>query len=106
MAIALTALTHTPAPSADPLPARQAELLHLLRHDCGSCHGLRLQGGLGPALTPASLHTRPAPLLKAVILRGSPGTPMAPWRGLLSAADAQWLVETMKRGLPEARANR
>jgi mono/diheme cytochrome c family protein len=28
--------------------ARQAELLHLLKHDCGSCHGMTRKGGLGP----------------------------------------------------------
>ena len=31
-----------------PSAARQDELLHLLRQDCGSCHGLTLRGGLGP----------------------------------------------------------
>ena len=43
------------AAAIEPPPARQAELLHLLRHDCGSCHGLTLKGGLGPPLLPATL---------------------------------------------------
>ena len=34
-----------------PPPERQRELAHLLQRDCGSCHGGRLTGGLGPALT-------------------------------------------------------
>ncbi len=34
---------------------RQATLEHLLIQDCGSCHGLRMTGGLGPALTPQLL---------------------------------------------------
>ena len=41
------ALAVSGAPAADLNADRQAELDHLLRHDCGSCHGLRLQGGLG-----------------------------------------------------------
>jgi hypothetical protein len=40
---------------ADPTPRqRQKELIHLVRQDCGSCHGMTLQGGLGPALLPAN----------------------------------------------------
>ena len=37
------------APEAE----RARELIHIVRQDCGSCHGLTLAGGLGPALTPA-----------------------------------------------------
>ncbi len=77
---------------------RQAELRHLLEHDCGSCHGLRLTGGLGPPLTPASLGHKPTPALTATIRYGRPGTPMPPWSGLVSAEEARWLVELMKGG--------
>jgi len=31
---------------------RQTELLYLLKQDCGSCHGMTLQGGLGSSLLP------------------------------------------------------
>ena len=79
------------------IPAeRQAELRHLLAHDCGSCHGLRLTGGLGPPLTPAALGHKPTPALTAAIRYGRPGTPMPPWSGLVSAEEARWLVELMK----------
>ena len=37
-------------PGASPDAARRAELVTLVRQDCGSCHGLTLKGGLGPAL--------------------------------------------------------
>jgi cytochrome c55X len=86
-----------PANVAPDLPRRR-ELLMLLHQDCGSCHGMRLTGGLGPALTPAALVTRPAASLVATIVSGRPGTAMPPWRRFVSEAEAQWLVARMVRG--------
>jgi len=88
------AVTLAEAPDA----GRQTQLLYLLKHDCGSCHGMTRKGGLGPALLPENLHDRPEELLVTAILDGRPGTPMPPWRGELSAADARWLVEALNRG--------
>ena len=79
-------------------PARQAELKYLLEQDCGSCHGMTLKGGLGPALLPANLEGKPDGLLIAAILEGRPGTAMPPWRGLLTEAEAEWLVEQLRKG--------
>jgi cytochrome c55X len=84
--------------SAEVPSARQTELMHFLRHDCGSCHGMRLTGGLGPPLTPAALADKPAAALTATILYGRPGTPMAPWARFVSEDEARWLVDIMKRG--------
>ncbi|MGB5260559.1 MAG: cytochrome c [Gammaproteobacteria bacterium] len=79
---------------ADPLPPdRQQELQHLLVQDCGSCHGMRLTGGLGPALTPEALAGKPRDLLLATIREGRSGTPMPPWKNLLGDADIAWLVD-------------
>jgi cytochrome c55X len=83
---------------AAPDSERQAELLYLLKHDCGSCHGMTRKGGLGPALLPESLKEKPQPLLVNTVLFGRSGTPMPPWGGELSEQDAQWLVEAMLRG--------
>ncbi len=77
---------------------RQHELVELVRHDCGACHGLTLRGGLGPALTPQALAGKPSPLLTSVILDGRAGTPMPPWRPFLSEGEAAWVVEALKRG--------
>lgn len=77
---------------------RQAELLYLLKHDCGSCHGMTRKGGLGPSLLPDSLRERPEALLVNTVLDGRPGTPMPPWRGLLSEQDVRWLVDVLRRG--------
>ncbi|MGB7934834.1 MAG: cytochrome c [Gammaproteobacteria bacterium] len=74
---------------------RQAELRNLLLQDCGSCHGMRLTGGLGPALTPQALQGKPRELLITTVSEGRPGTPMPPWKPLLSESDIAWLVDHM-----------
>jgi len=85
---------------ADGVPdaARQAELLYLLKHDCGSCHGMTRKGGLGPPLLPADLKDRPRQLMVNTVLEGRPGTPMPPWRGQLTEQDVRWLVEALLQG--------
>jgi len=83
-----------------PSPARQAELLNLVRQDCGSCHGLRLEGGLGLPLTPQALKEKSPEALKQTILYGRGGTPMPPWGPFLTEAEAGWIVETLLKGLP------
>jgi cytochrome c55X len=85
--------------AAAPPAARQQELLELLRQDCGSCHGLTLQGGLGPALLPDALRDKPPEYLAATILYGLPGTPMPPWRPFLDEDEALWLAHRIKEGL-------
>ena len=77
---------------------RQSELSNLLIQDCGSCHGLKLKGGLGPALLPDALSGKSASYLSTVILQGRPGTAMPPWRELLSPAEAQWMANTLLQG--------
>lgn len=86
------------APGTPPDSARQRELLVLLKQDCGSCHGMRLTGGLGPALTPEALRTKPAESLAATIVYGRTGTAMPPWRRFMSEAEASWLVARMIDG--------
>ncbi len=77
-------------------PQRAAELDALLHQDCGSCHGLRLTGGLGPALTREALAGKPAALLAQTIRDGRPGTPMPPWKSILTEAEIQWMVKTIQ----------
>ena len=81
-----------------PGPGRQAELLHLLKHDCGSCHGMNLKGGLGPALTPEALAGKRASFLSRTILEGRSGTPMPPWAGMISRQEAAWLAMRLLQG--------
>ena len=101
-AACLCALVAMPTYAADAGPGsdRQRELVHVVRQDCGSCHGLTLQGGLGPALTPAALQEKPRQGLVATIVGGRPGTPMPPFRGILTEAEAEWIVERLIEGFP------
>jgi cytochrome c55X len=102
-AVVFAAVAAVASAAADPAPARQRELLHLLTQDCGSCHGLTLKGGLGPALTPDALAGKPPVMLQAVILHGRPGTPMPPWKAFMTEIEAAWLVEQLRAGVPDAR---
>lgn len=84
--------------SAEGLSVRQQELEHLLKHDCGSCHGMSLQGGLGSSLLPDDLKERSDDALFLTIKQGLPGLAMPPWGPLLSDSDIQWLVERLRKG--------
>lgn len=86
---------------ASPSPERSCELIRLVRQDCGSCHGLTLRGGLGPALLPDKLRDRPPESLKYTILQGRPGTAMPPWQPFMTEAEADWIVAQLLRGFPE-----
>ncbi len=82
------------APDGD----RQHEITHLLRHDCGSCHGMTLKGGLGPPLLPGSIRHQPDEVLIDVILHGVPGTPMPPWGFEINRDEAAWLIDRLREG--------
>ena len=79
--------------------ARQGELRHLLLHDCGSCHGLAMRGGLGRPLLPEALADRSDEALAEAILQGIRGTAMPPWRGELTPEEAGWMVRELRRGV-------
>jgi cytochrome c55X len=97
---ALPGLLAVPA-AAEPTAERQKELVHLVRQDCGSCHGMTLQGGLGPALLPATLADKPVEGLVATVLGGRNGTAMPPWHRFLAEEDAQWIVARLMSGFPQ-----
>ena len=97
--LALSLLLAAPLLAGEPIPAaRQQELRNLLIQDCGSCHGLTLRGGLGPALLPPQLQGKSADYLSAVILEGRPGNAMPGWRPLLSQDEARWIAERLLQG--------
>lgn len=91
------------AAGGPPDAQRQAELTRLVREDCGSCHGMRLTGGLGSALTVDALRDKPAEALVATVMYGRPGTAMPPWWTMLSEADVRWIVAQLAAGFPETK---
>lgn len=84
-----------PAAQSELPEVRQQQLVHLLRHDCGSCHGMTLKGGLGPSLLPGQIRSSDPAYLRQIITYGVPGSAMPPWQPLLSADDIDFLVETL-----------
>jgi cytochrome c55X len=85
--------------AGDPEFAR--ETVRLVRQDCGSCHGMSLQGGLGTPLTREALAGQSAEALAIIILHGKHGTAMPPWKTLLSETQARWIAERLIEGFPE-----
>ncbi|KWR89581.1 c-type cytochrome [Cupriavidus sp. IDO] len=102
MAVGSACPCTSPAP---PTPARQVQLAHWLRDDCGACHGMTLRGGLGPPLTAAALAAKPRDGLVATILYGRPGTAMPPWQPFMTQDEAQWLIERLQAGQAPAAAS-
>jgi cytochrome c55X len=95
-ALLLICTTAVAAPDA----TRQAQLEHLLRQDCGACHGLHMTGGLGPELNRAALAGQSRDSLIATVSHGRPGTAMPAWAPLLSPDDIRWLVDLLLQGYP------
>ncbi len=90
-----------PVAAEPPSALRQQQLLRMVRQDCGACHGMQLTGGLGPAITPPVLAERGGvALVYATIWYGRAGTPMPPWRGLLTEAEVRWMSQRLVEGLP------
>ena len=84
---------------ADISETRQTELMYLLKQDCGSCHGMTLKGGLGPALLPETLTGKPTELLVTTILEGRTGTAMPPWKAMLTQDEAEWIAVQLQQGV-------
>ena len=85
--------------SQTPSAERQETLIHLLKQDCGSCHGMTLKGGLGPALLPEALADKPNYVLVGTILYGRETLAMPAWDGILNKSEVEWLVAKLKEGI-------
>ena len=48
-----------------------------------------------------ALAAKDAQMLRFVILHGRRGTPMPPWSAHLTEPEAQWIVDQLKKGLPQ-----
>ena len=87
------------AASAAEFSAKEAaRLTDLVLHDCGSCHGLTLKGGLGRPLLPNDLEHYEIDILTDVILHGIPDTAMPGWDRILDKREAEWIACALKAG--------
>jgi len=91
-------INHAAAEGKEIPEQRISELNNLLIQDCGSCHGMTMKGGLGPALTPEVLNVKPRKLIEAAITYGRAGTPMPPWNKILTKQEINWMVDTLYKG--------
>lgn len=75
------------------------ELMHLLKQDCGSCHGMRLKGGLGPELSKEKMGQLGVGGIYAVVKYGRPGTAMPSWSAILSDNEIEFLANKLVEGV-------
>ncbi|MFZ0468409.1 MAG: cytochrome c [Thiogranum sp.] len=99
LASVLSLLAMAGALAAPISTARQEQLHNLLVQDCGSCHGLTMRGGLGPALLPDRLRGQSRAALIDTVMLGRPGTAMPPWNTMLSREEAAWMVDRLLEGI-------
>ncbi|MCK5831153.1 MAG: cytochrome c [Methylococcales bacterium] len=67
----------------------------MLAHDCGSCHGLTLKGGLGSSLLAKDLANKSDEFLVNTILEGRKNTAMPPWKPFMTEQETLWLVQKL-----------
>jgi cytochrome c55X len=85
-------------PASDISNSKKTELYHLLKQDCGSCHGMTLKGGLGPALTKDRMSGFSSDYLFETIWNGREIKAMPPWKNILLKKDVRWLVKVLQAG--------
>tara|TARA_R110000751_G_scaffold133538_5_gene235991 strand:+ start:501 stop:833 length:333 start_codon:yes stop_codon:yes gene_type:complete len=86
--------------ASDIAQEREEALEILLYQDCGSCHGMTLKGGLGPALSQERMNRYTRDGLASLILQGIPGTAMPSWGALLSEKEARWIADQLQHNNP------
>ena len=92
MALVLIGLGVWAPAGAEPSAGRRDQLRDIVAQDCGSCHGMTRKGGLGSPLLPEELSRISGEAIIETILEGRPGTPMPPWKSMLSRDDAAWIT--------------
>lgn len=98
--LCILGLTSLQSSASDIAQEREEELEILLYQDCGSCHGMTLKGGLGPALSQERMNRYTRDGLAGLILQGIPGTAMPSWGALLSQKEARWIADQLQQNNP------
>ena len=104
--------TTAPAQAAAPSGRRVPERASLFAQFCASCHGPKLQGGSATSLVDEEWkHGNDDESLAKVIVNGVPGTPMAPFKGVLTDTQVRELVfyireqGVLAKGRPQTRTD-
>lgn len=84
------------ATGPEPSRERQAQLREVVAQNCTVCHGPKLKGKIGPALTAKSLASKDEQMLVTTILEGRADTVMPSWAFMLKENEARWLVEYLR----------
>lgn len=84
--------------NAEPSRERQAQLREIVAQNCTVCHGPKLKGKIGPALTVKALGAKDEQMLVTTILEGRPDTVMPSWAFMLKENEARWLVKYLRSG--------
>lgn len=89
----------TPAPVSAP---SSIDAKALYATNCAACHGADRQGisGVGTALIPERLSALNDDQIKDTILNGKPDTVMPAWKGTLSSAEIDALIQLIKYTSP------
>ncbi len=98
-ALLLLMLAHNASLAEELNLEQQKALQEFVHQDCGSCHGMSLKGGLGPAITKEALVYQSIATIGAVIRVGRPGTPMPPWGPVLDDRQIDWIANYLKTGI-------
>lgn len=95
-----------PLHAGEPAASRKMELQNIVLQDCGSCHGITLQGGLGASLRKEDLLDRghTATTLQQVISEGRPAQAMPGWKAILTPSEILWISEALLDGRFESPA--
>ena len=86
--------SYVSAQSASPLNTER--LKHIIKHDCGSCHGMTLKGGLGPSILEEDLKKWSDEQLFTVIKWGRPKLVMPPWKDIFTDQEIQWIIKYLR----------
>lgn len=79
---------------------RQSELRVFIAENCPVCHGTRLAGSIGPALSNASLRHLSVEAVSSTILNGYEARGMPAWKPPLTAQEADWIARFLKQDRP------
>ncbi|MBF0263906.1 MAG: c-type cytochrome [Gammaproteobacteria bacterium] len=97
VAITLVLLAYSSVVAADVTQSRRQEIKQFVLEECTYCHGMKLQGDVGPPLQHYNLRLLPDGYIAEYIRVGRPGTRMRSWGDAFTREELKWLAQWLKR---------